>query len=57
MDILTYAQSKKYTDESIQGTSGVLKGKNCTIKSIEKIEQLNESLDEKENKIYGIYGK
>ena len=41
MDILTYAQSKKYTDESIQGTSGVLKGKNCTIKSIEKIDGVN----------------
>ena len=37
MDLITLALGKKYTDESILGTSGVLKGKNCTIKSIEKI--------------------
>ena len=41
MDILTYAQSKKYTDGSILGIDGVLRGKNCTIKSIEKIDGVN----------------
>lgn len=41
MDILTYAQSKKYTDGSILGIDGVLRGKNCTIQSIEKIDGIN----------------
>lgn len=33
MDILTYALSKKYTEETIEGV-GAIKGANCTIKSI-----------------------
>lgn len=33
-----YALSKGYTDQSIEGTSGVLAGKNCQITSIEEIE-------------------
>lgn len=33
-----YAMSAKYTDSSIQGTSGVLAGKNCQITSISPIE-------------------
>ena len=33
MDLVTYAKSKRYTDESILGISGVLAGKNCTIES------------------------
>lgn len=33
-----YALSKKYTDDSIEGTSGALAGKNCQISSIEDIE-------------------
>ena len=41
MDLVTLAKAKKYTDDSIEGTSGVLKGKNCTIKSIEKIDGVN----------------
>lgn len=41
MDLITLAKAKKYTDDSIEGTSGVLKGKNCTIKSIEKIDGVN----------------
>lgn len=36
-DIVTYALNKKYTDDSIEGTSGVLAGKNCQIASIEDI--------------------
>ena len=31
-----YALNKKYTDESIAGTSGILAGKNCTIESTTK---------------------
>ena len=31
-----YAKSKRYTDQSIEGISGVLAGKNCTIKSCVK---------------------
>lgn len=38
MDIITYALSKKYTDNSILGTTGPLKGKPCTISSITNIE-------------------
>ena len=41
MDLVTLAKAKKYTDDSIEGISGVLKGKNCTIKSIEKIDGVN----------------
>ena len=37
MDILTYALAKKYTDDSIAGTGGTIKGKNCTIQSITPI--------------------
>jgi len=32
-DVVSYVLSKKYTDNSIKGTSGVLAGKNCTIES------------------------
>lgn len=46
MDILTYALSLKYTDESIEGTEGVLKGKNCKIKSITKTTDGNEIIFE-----------
>ena len=35
----TYALSRKYTDESIEGTSGVIAGKNCQILSNEEIEK------------------
>lgn len=38
MDVITYALSKHYTDDSILGTTGPLKGKPCTISSIENIE-------------------
>lgn len=34
MDIVTYLLSRSYTDGSIKGITGVLKGKNCTIQSI-----------------------
>ena len=34
MDVVTYALAKKYTDDSISGSSGVIRGKNCTITSI-----------------------
>ena len=37
MDVLSYALSKKYTDQSIEGISGVLSGKNCTIESANKV--------------------
>lgn len=37
MDIITYAASRKYTDDSILGTAGPLKGKPCTINSITSI--------------------
>jgi len=37
-DAVQYAMSKRYTDESIEGTGGVLAGKNCQIASIEDIE-------------------
>ncbi len=37
MDVIAIALSKKYTDDSIAGTSGVLVGKNCTIDSITDI--------------------
>ena len=32
-DVVSYVLSKKYTDKSIKGISGVLAGKNCTIES------------------------
>jgi hypothetical protein len=35
LDIITYALSKKYTDDAIAG--GAQKGKNCTISSIDPI--------------------
>lgn len=38
MDIVSYALSKKYTDNSIEGTSGALAGKNCQIQSEVQIE-------------------
>lgn len=37
-DAITYAKSQKYTDQSIEGTTGVLAGKNCRIQSVEDIE-------------------
>ena len=37
MDVITYALSKHYTDDAILGTTGPLKGKPCTISSIESI--------------------
>ena len=36
LDILTYALSKKYTDDSMAG-GGISAGKNCTVDSIEQI--------------------
>lgn len=36
MDIVSYLLSRKYTDNSIKGISGVLAGKNCTISSATK---------------------
>lgn len=38
MDIENYALSKRYTDDSISGISGILAGKNCTIDSVTDIE-------------------
>lgn len=42
MDLITYAaalkKGQKYTDESIEGISGSLAGKNCKIESIEPVE-------------------
>lgn len=37
MDISTLAAARKYTDNSIAGTSGALAGKNCTVDSITDI--------------------
>ena len=37
MDYLSYALSKKYTDDTVEG-GGAIRGKNCIIKSIEDIE-------------------
>jgi hypothetical protein len=37
MDIVSYILSRKYTEESLIG-GGAVKGKNCTIDSIETIE-------------------
>lgn len=37
MDLIAYVLAKKYTDKSIEG-GGAIKGKNCTISSIEPIE-------------------
>lgn len=37
MDVITYALGKHYTDDAILGTTGPLKGKPCTISSIESI--------------------
>ena len=37
MDIITYSLSKKYIEDSLKGV-GALKGKNCTISSIEPVE-------------------
>lgn len=39
MDLKQYILAKKYTDRSIEGTSGVLAGKNCQIRSVEYIEE------------------
>ena len=36
MDILTYALSRKYVNKSIQGITGTLAGKNCTISNVSK---------------------
>lgn len=36
MDIIDIVLSKKYTDKSLQGITGALDGKNCTIKSATK---------------------
>lgn len=41
MDLIAFAKAKKYTDDSLGGVDGILKGKNCTIKSIEKIDGVN----------------
>lgn len=41
MDILTYLLSRSYTDGSILGITGVLKGKNCTIQKIEQTPEGN----------------
>ena len=41
MDMMAYLLSRSYTDGSIEGTAGVLKGKNCTIQSIEPTEDGN----------------
>ncbi len=40
MDIVSYILAKKYTDNSIQGISGTLAGKNCTIKSTSKTDNV-----------------
>lgn len=40
-DATTYARSKKYTDTSIEGTTGVIAGKNCTIESVVKEDGVN----------------
>jgi len=37
MDLKLLALAKKYTDDSISGTGGTIKGKNCTISSIDPI--------------------
>lgn len=36
MDVASWILSKKYTDQSIEGISGVLAGKNCTISDVSK---------------------
>lgn len=36
-DVISYSLNKKYTDESIQGISGTLAGKNCVISDISKV--------------------
>ena len=36
MDVITYALSRKYVDKSIQGITGTLAGKNCTISNVSK---------------------
>ena len=41
MDLIAFAKAKKYTDDSLGGVDGILKGKNCTIKSIDKIDGVN----------------
>lgn len=41
LNTVTYALSKKYTNDSISGVSGVLAGKNCTIDSIVKVDGVN----------------
>ncbi len=38
---ISYAASKKYTDVSIEGTGGVIAGKNCTIESVVKEDGVN----------------
>lgn len=38
LDKKAYVLARKYTDESIEGTAGVLAGKNCIIQSVEEIE-------------------
>lgn len=38
MNVIAYALAKQYTDVSIEGTGGVLAGKNAQIASIEDIE-------------------
>jgi len=38
MDVVTLAVAKKYCDDSILGTAGPIRGKPCTISSIEPIE-------------------
>lgn len=40
MDTLSYALSKKYTDEVVSGM-GSIKGKNCVISSIENVDGVN----------------
>ena len=38
MDVASWILSKKYTDQSIEGISGVLAGKNATIDSVQKVD-------------------
>jgi hypothetical protein len=40
MDIIDIVLSKKYTDESLKGITGALAGKNCTIKSATKVDDV-----------------
>ena len=41
LSVEAVAVAKKYTDNSIKGISGTLAGKNCTIKSIQKVDDVS----------------